>query len=102
MKRLVALVPPRGLHLTCFHGVFAPNASLRAEVMLPSPLLASAAPQRTFGIDVWLCPCGGKRAVRAIVTNRSTAEAMLLSMGLAGAPTPRVSAQSPPQLALEL
>lgn len=25
------------LHLTCFHGVFAPNASLRAEVMLPSP-----------------------------------------------------------------
>ena len=29
VKRLVALVPPRGLHLTCFHGVFAPNARLR-------------------------------------------------------------------------
>ena len=37
VKRLVALVPPRGRHLTCFHGVFAPNAGLRAAVMLPSP-----------------------------------------------------------------
>src|SRR4051794_33502977 len=23
VKRLVALVPPRGVHLTCYHGVFA-------------------------------------------------------------------------------
>jgi hypothetical protein len=35
VKRLVTLVPPRGLHLTCFHGVFAPNARLRAVVSLP-------------------------------------------------------------------
>ena len=80
MKRLVALVPPRGLHLTCFHGVFAPNASLRTEVMLPSPspkpapgatpaarpkrvrLDWATALQRTFGIDVWTCHCGGHAA----------------------------------------
>ena len=37
VKRLVALVPPRGLHLTCFHGVFAPNAHLRASLMLAPP-----------------------------------------------------------------
>ena len=121
VKRLVALVPPRGLHLTCFHGVFAPNASLRTEVMLPSPTPPSQAPgatpaakpkrvrldwatalQRTFGIDVWTCRCGGRRTVRAIVTNRVTAEAMLRSMGLAGAPTPRAAAQSPPQLSLSM
>ena len=114
MKRLVALVPPRGLHLTCFHGVFAPNASLRAEVLRPSPPPARPPPgatpaqkpkrprldwatalQRTFGIDVWTCHCGGQRTVRAIVTNRATAAAMLRSMGLADAPTPRAAMSIP-------
>lgn len=38
LKRLLALVPPKGLHLTCFHGVFAPNASLRATTAHPSLL----------------------------------------------------------------
>ena len=120
VKRLVALVPPRGLHLTCFHGVFAPNANLRAAVMLPPELPPPALPtppesgkkptrsrmdwatalERTFGIDVWRCHCGGKRSVRAIVTNRATALAMLRSMGLESeAPTtPHPAAQSPPQL----
>jgi hypothetical protein len=118
VQRLVALVPPRGLHLTCFHGVFAPNAGLRAAVMLPSPpsppTTAAATPpqktrrprldwatalQRTFGIDVWTCHCGGKRIVRAVITRRATAQAILCSLGLAPAPT-RASAQSPPQLHL--
>ncbi|MGQ0507508.1 MAG: hypothetical protein ACT4TC_19575, partial [Myxococcaceae bacterium] len=27
VKRLLAVVPPSGTHLTCFHGVFAPNAA---------------------------------------------------------------------------
>jgi len=118
VQRLVALVPPRGLHLTCFHGVFAPNAGLRAAVMLPSPpsppTTAAATPpqktrrprldwatalQRTFGIDVWTCHCGGKRIVRAVITRRATAQTILCSLGLAPAPT-RASAQSPPQLHL--
>ena len=109
MKRLVALVPPRGLHLTCLDGVFAPNASLRVEVMLPTTSRHTPAPgeapparkpkrvrldwatalQRTFGIDVRTCHCGGRRTVRAIVAHRATAEAMLRNMGLAGAPTPQ-------------
>jgi len=60
--------------------------------------------ERTFGIDVWRCHCGGKRSVRAIVTNRATALAMLRSMGLESeAPTtPRPAAQSPPQLSLSM
>jgi hypothetical protein len=33
VKRLVALIPPKGVHLTRFHRVFAPNAKLRARVV---------------------------------------------------------------------
>jgi len=32
MARLAALVPPRRMHLTRFHGVFAPHRQLRAVV----------------------------------------------------------------------
>lgn len=120
VKRLVALVPPKGLHLTCFHGVFAPNARLRATVMLPSQTTSSEPPpadaskpkrarldwatalRRTFGIDVWTCHCGGRRTVRAIITDRVTAHTILKSMGLAGAPSPRAASQSPPQLSLSM
>jgi hypothetical protein len=43
MQRLAALVPRPRLHLMHFHGVLAPNAKLRAQVM-PTP-----APQTTAG-----------------------------------------------------
>jgi len=118
VKRLVALVPPRGLHLTCFHGVFAPNARLRRVVMLapppppapvgtPAPALAkrrrldwATALQRTFGVDVWRCPCGGARRIRAVVTHLATAQAMLRSMGLLPPRTPLPRAHAPPQRSL--
>ncbi len=32
LARLAALVPPPRVHLTRFHGVFAPHASLRAAI----------------------------------------------------------------------
>lgn len=32
VRRLVALLPPARLRLTSFHGVYAPNASLRPLV----------------------------------------------------------------------
>jgi hypothetical protein len=120
LKRLVALVPPRGLHLTCFHGVFAPNARLRPAVMQvpPQPPAPVATPppavvtrrrldwatalQRTFGLDVWRCPCGGPRRVRAVVTHPATAEAILRSMALLPARTPLPRAHAPPQLSLGL
>jgi len=126
VKRLVALIPPRGMHLTCFHGVFAPNASLRPMVMqppLPPPQIESllrtvprvaprrprldwaALQQRTFGIDVWTCRCGGKRRVLAVITSRKTAEEMLRNMRLLEArppPPPPPRAQAPPQLQLAM
>lgn len=58
--------------------------------------------QRTFGIDVWTCHCGGRRTIRAIITDRAIAQTILDGMGLAGAPSPRRASQSPPQLALAM
>ncbi len=53
-------------------------------------------------MSIWTCHCGGRLTVRAIVTHRATAEAMLRSMGLAAAPTPLPASQSPPQRSLSL
>ena len=53
--------------------------------------------QRTFGCDVWKCPCGGERRVVGLVTNRRTAERMLTSMKLLHDWPPLKSAQGPPQ-----
>jgi Putative transposase len=95
VKRLVALVPPPNLHLTSFHGVFAPHAALRLKVTgappatpVPSPrrktkkrhtrrLDWAALHQHTFGVDVLRCPCGGRRRIHAIHSTRQAAEERL-------------------------
>lgn len=120
VKRLVALVPPKGKHLTSFHGVFAAHAALRQVVTLPPPAFpTSGAPsestqkkprrprldwatlqQRTFGVDVFTCHCGGRRKVLAVITARRTAEEMLSNMGLLTTRVPAPQAQAPPQLSL--
>ena len=128
LLRLLALVPPRGLHLTRYSGVFAPNASLRSLIALPRPapprppsLPGTCAPlaqgprplrrprldwaavqARTFGDDALKCPCGGRRAVVAIVTNPATAEEVLLNLGLLTPRPPLPTSQGPPQLSLGL
>ena len=77
MQRLAALVPRPRLHLIRFHGVLAPNAKLRREIV-PSPPEQATAPacdhaqgapallswarllKRVFDIDIEHCPnCGG-------------------------------------------
>lgn len=138
VRRLVALLPPAHKHLTTFHGVYAPNASLRPVVMRPAPEApdrrpspsqpelrlvgpaddtpapASPKPQsprldwatlqaRTFGTDVWSCPCGGRRRVLAVVSSPNTAQAVLQRLGLL---EPRRAfcshGPAPPQLSLPL
>ncbi len=37
VRRLVSLVPPAKVHLTSFHGVYAPHAALRPRVTMPPP-----------------------------------------------------------------
>jgi hypothetical protein len=99
VKRLVALVPPPNLHLTSFHGVFAPHAALRLKVTgappatpVPSPRKKTkkrrtrrmdwaALHQHTFGVDVLRCPCGGRRRIHAIHSTRNAAEERLVQLG---------------------
>lgn len=101
VQRLVSLVPPPNLHLTSFHGVFAPHAALRPTVTLPPPEPApspkrktklrrptrpldwASLHQHTFGIDVLRCPCGGRRRLHAIHSTRQTAQERLLQLGFA-------------------
>ena len=77
MQRLAALVPRPRLHLIRFHGVLAPNAKLRREIIPRPPEQATepscdhtqGAParlswarllKRVFDIDIEHCPnCGG-------------------------------------------
>src|SRR5262249_55767200 len=79
MERLAALVPRPRLHLIRFHGVLAPNAKLRSQIV-PAPAERATEPltdhdqaqrepprmswarllKRVFDIDIEHCPnCGG-------------------------------------------
>ena len=88
MARLAALVPPPRVHLTRYHGVFAPHATRRAAVMpagrgsgagnqagtakrappRPVALTWAARLQRVFGIEIEQCArCGGRLRVIASI-----------------------------------
>ena len=47
MARLAALVPPPRMHLTRYHGVFAPNSAQRAALMA-----ADGSMLKEFGVEV--------------------------------------------------
>ncbi|HCF5942073.1 TPA: transposase, partial [Pseudomonas aeruginosa] len=106
IAKLAALVPPPRAHLTRFHGVFAPNANLRAQ-LTPSgrgrrpagdavPVDASAhdeprSPEqkrramswaqrlkRVFSIDVTTCAhCGGAVRIVASIEDPKAIRAIL-------------------------
>lgn len=89
MARLAALVPPPRMHLTRFHGVFAPHSKLRAAVtpahrgvgsktdpanpakpITPRHVAMSWAQRlkRVFGVEINTCArCGGKVKVIASI-----------------------------------
>ena len=108
LRRLATLVPPPRAHLVRYHGVFAPAARWRREVIpapepAPPAVAETAQPipsiddhhtrralripwaellQRVFREDVLSCPCGGRRMVLAYVTNSKTVKAILDHLGL--------------------
>ena len=89
MARLAALVPPPRMHLTRFHGVFAPHSQLRAAVTpahrgvgsktdpadpakpsIPRHVAMTWAQRlkRVFGVEINTCArCGGKLKVIASI-----------------------------------
>jgi len=55
--------------------------------------------RRTFGFDVFDCPCGGRRRVLALITSPAVARE-ILGLRAASRPRPRQQPTGPPQLAL--
>jgi Putative transposase len=124
VRRLVALLPPARLHLTSFHGGYAPNARLRPHITQalppappsPPPPKEGPAPrkpkrprldwaqlhQRTFGTDVLRCPCGGRRTITSFHSTRKQAEARLVELGVALPSRVLPPATAPPQLLLAM
>jgi len=103
MQRLAALVPRPRLHLIRFHGVLAPHAKLRAEIIPSAPVNANdkladhgdarlpSTParirwaqllKRVFDIDIEHCPhCGGTLKIIAAILN-PTEIAQILTQSL--------------------
>jgi hypothetical protein len=109
-QRLAALVPRPRLHLIRFHGVLAPNAGLRAEIVPGSAQQPSehaegnAQPsarmgwarllKRVFDIDLEHCPrCGGDMKIIAAIEEPAVIVRILTHLGLPARAPPRSPAR---------
>ncbi len=114
LQRLAALVPRPRLHLIRFHGVLAPHAALRAQIVpggadpatdtAQEPSEAPAASsrarlswaqllKRVFAIDLTTCPeCGGPITLIAAIEDPAVIIKILSHLGLPARAPPRSSA----------
>ena len=105
MQRLAALVPQPRLHLIRFHGVLAPNAKLRAQIVPQAPEPPAQAVQPAvcgancahhrpmrlswakllkwvFEIDMEHCPnCGGELKIILAILEQPVIEKILTHLG---------------------
>ncbi len=103
-QRLAARVPRPRLHLIRFHGVLAPHAKLRAQIVPSAPINAqeacdhhaqtppASAPtrmswacllKRVFDIDIEQCPrCGGRLRIIAAIEDPQVLVKILTHLGL--------------------
>ena len=115
LQRLAALVPRPRLHLIRFHGVLAPNATLRSQIVPgdrdqacstttetgDSPTASSRARtswapllKRVFAIDLTACPqCGGPLTILAAIEDPAVIAKMLSHLGLPTRAPPRAPAR---------
>jgi len=119
IERLAALIPPPRLHRHRYHGVLAPNASQRVQVIalarqLPPPMPNAAhrshAPARSPARILWavllariyeifplLCPdCGGPVRIIAFLTEAASVNALLTHLGEPTTPPKVARARGPP------
>ena len=112
---LAALVPRPRLHLIRFHGVLAPNARLRAEIIPSAPVNANASSaehgdshhhsvparmswarllKRVFDIDIERCSqCGGALTIIAAIEDPTVIAKILTHLGLSARAPPRSPAR---------
>ncbi len=116
MQRLAALVPRPRLNLIRFHGVLAPNAKLRPQIIPARPVTAhhtadelDGVPhharsarmswarllKRVFDIDVQHCPhCGGNLKIIAAIEEPSVITKILDHLGVPTRAPPRAPVRS--------
>jgi hypothetical protein len=110
VEKVVALIPPPRANLLRYHGVFAPNAKLRSEIVPASQKRereAASDPEqikwadllkRVFAIDVLKCPhCGGRMKILSTIQDLKTAKAFLEAAGLWADPPKKARPRGPPQ-----
>ncbi len=115
LQRLAALIPRPRLHFIRFHGVLAPNAALRSQIV---PGEADQAPntadgdgdlssastrtrmswaqllKRVFAIDITTCPqCGGPLTILAAIEDPTVIVKILAHLGLPTRAPPRAPAR---------
>ncbi len=115
LQRLAALVPRPRLHLIRFHGVLAPNAAVRAQIVPGRPDQAldpaqahddipEASPparlswaqllKRVFDIDLTICPqCGGPLTIIAAIEDPAVIIKILSHLGLPTRAPPKAPAR---------
>jgi len=119
IEKLAALVPPPRVHLIRYHGVLAPHAADRAQIVpgpqaqdaaqLPANEATPSAPRscrlswaQLLG-RVFLCPrCGGQMRMIAALTDPDSIRTYLTGVGLPADPPVISPARPPPQQELEL
>ena len=118
LEKLAALVPPPRLNLIRYHGILAPSAPGRAQIVprgedqLEAQSTSSRKPcphrlswcqllGRVFAIDLTQCPCGGRMHLIAALTEVASIRSYLKGVGLPARPLPIAPTRIPPQHGLE-
>jgi len=102
IERLVSLVPRPRVNIVRYHGAFAPNSRVRAQVIRRADVVDAAEPEqrpcrchdwatlmsRVFEIDVTQCPRCGTRGMQALActTQSEVIHKILAHIGEATAP----------------
>jgi hypothetical protein len=113
IEKLAALVPPPRVNLVRYHGIIAPNAKNRAQVVPKKPdkeelkktrgnckhrLLWAVLLARTFRLDMETCVhCGGQMRMVAAITDRTSVKKYLDGVGLPSNLPQIAKARPPPQ-----